>query len=194
MTVKYSPESPYKGDDLGLEVTSYGTAIGGYSVYLDGYLYGGCDVDCHILTMTSGRHTIVVAKDNYQNLTFSVEVKPTTYANSPDVRTELTNGQRASVINSGKADLRVYDSPGCSICAQVIPVINKIVDNNRQCIAYEHLHAYDHMSEPDVKSFGVTTFPFIVVEGSRGKFKANGFVTSTLIKNLITEASGCGLT
>ncbi|MFH0861987.1 MAG: PEGA domain-containing protein [Candidatus Altiarchaeota archaeon] len=191
LLASFSPKDPYKGDDVIVNASSYGTRLEGLSVYLDGRLYGGCDIQCELLSMGGGSHTVVLAKMGYENATLTVELAPTTYANSPAVRTKLTPAQRQAAMNAGKASLRVYDSPGCTICAQVMPMINKFVDNNRECVAYEKLHAYDHVSDPDVKSFGVTTFPLIVVEGSRGKFKANGYVTAAMINNLVVQASGC---
>ena len=107
----------------------------------------------------------------------------------------MTREERLRVFAEGKANLRVYDSPGCIICRQVVPAIGKFVDNNRRCIVYEKLHYFDHTAELksifDLKQ-GLE-FPLVVVEGRRGTYKANGYVSTSLISSYVVSASGCDI-
>jgi hypothetical protein len=189
MTVSYAPREPYKGDDITLEIGGLEGAKA--SVYLDGAAYTTCGRACELLTVQGGVRKVIVSAEGFANASLEIQVTTSSYANSREVTRRLTPDERAKVVASGKADLRVYDNPGCSICRQVIPVINKIVDNNRECVAYEKLHAYDNPD--DVREFNgkFDYFPYIIVEGPGGRFRRNGFVTSTEIKDMIADAAGC---
>ncbi|MFH1054911.1 MAG: hypothetical protein V1744_02320 [Candidatus Altiarchaeota archaeon] len=192
LSVSYSPNKLYKTDDVNLDIKSGGIPVHGATVFLNGRVVDQTgEFSYTILSLEGGSNEVVASHDGYYNSTLTIDVEKTTYAASQVVRRELTAAERQRAISDGKADLRVYDSPGCAICAIVIPAINKLVDRNRDCIVYERLHAFDHTSE--LKAFKGDYFPYIIAEGSLGTFHASGQVSMSQVKDMIERASGCSV-
>lgn len=189
LSIEYFPEVIYRLDDVVLSVEADGEPVTGAEVYVNSELSGGTRNGAYtMVSLSGGYYQVFVAHPGYENASISFTVDERTYATSKDVRERMTQSERAQAIADGKASVRFFDSPGCSICAAVRPKLDKLVDDNRQCIAYEKLSFLRYRTE---EGLGSGSLPFIVVEGSRGRFIVNGLVSMSRISDLIERSSGC---
>jgi hypothetical protein len=189
LTVTYSPEKLYRLDDAVLTVESGGSPITGALVYVDGEYSGStADGSYDILSLTGGMHEVVVVKQGYMNVSVTVTVSEDTYATSKDVHRELSLIERNQAFLEGKADVRFYTTPFCVNCAQVRRKLDKLVDDNRECIVYEKLSYYKYRNE-----LGGGDLPFIIVQGDNGEFTVNGLVSMSRVEDMIERASGCDM-
>ena len=187
LTLSYSPERLYRFDDVQLTVDSGGDPVSGASVYVNGEYWGVTNDGNHtLLSLEGGTYEVSVSRDGFTEASVTVVVNAATYATSQDVRMEMSPAERQRAFDEGRADVRFYETPFCTNCALVRGKLNKLVDSNRGCVVYEKLSYYKFRNE-----LGTGERPFIVVEGSYGKYTVNGRVSMTKVKDLIERASGC---
>ncbi len=141
-----------------------------------------------LISLESGDYEVIVTMEGYEDSSYHFEVAQETYATSRDVRQKLSRGEELIAINEGKAVIRFYDTASCSICKAVVAQLNKVVDDNRECIVYEKLSYYKYSSR-----FGTGYLPFIEIEGKNGQMNANGQVKMSSIKNMVERVAGCDI-
>jgi hypothetical protein len=157
-------------------------------------LFESRGTDYEIQRLDAGNHEVIVAKAGYANGSISIIVDSNTYSTSKDVKVRLTREERRMAISQGKANVRFYETAGCANCRYVLNYLNKIMDKNRDCVAYERLNLYAQDNANDVRDvFGDKSLalPFIIVDGSRGRQSGNGLVPASRIRDMIGQASGC---
>ncbi|MBU0762508.1 MAG: hypothetical protein KKD39_05730 [Candidatus Altiarchaeota archaeon] len=189
ISVTYSPKNIYHLDDVYINMSSSRSSDQPYVIYLNGLLRDQTHSDTYsILSVSGGEYEVIVSRHGFKNVSVKFDVDKTTYGNSKETSIKLSPGERQKAIGSGKASVRFYGSSSCSICASVRPRLNKLVDDNRECVVYEKLSAVIH---PEEVLPGL--LPTIVVEGRYGLFKISGMVSMDKVKDMIKRASGCGV-
>ncbi len=192
LSVSHEPDVIYSGDDVRLNVGSSGEPVTGASVYFDGRYEGPTEDGGYlVLSVPGGVHEVTVSLEGHGNASVTLDVDTDTYATSRDVIRELTPSERQQAFAEGKADIRFYESTACPVCRVVGARLNKLVDDNRDCIVYEKLSYYQHVNELTPLFGARVSLPLIIVEGSNGVFKANGEVSMTSVKGMVERASGC---
>jgi hypothetical protein len=187
VVASYVPDTFYLLDNVLLNYSSTAHSTETYAIYVNGILRDSTTSESYALAgLPAGEYDVVIARKDFRNATLSFEVLKDTYSTARERTFKLSHGERLSAINAGKASIRFYDSAFCSICAAIRPRLNKLVDDNRECVIYEKLSAFQH---PEEVIAG--TLPTIVVQGKHGTFKANGQVSMQKISDMIERASGC---
>ena len=188
MEILYSPDKIYRGDDAIISV-SMGDDAKGSKLHINGDYKGVIgDSVFNLLSLEGGQHNIVLEKDGYVNGTLMLQVDIDSYATSRDVRQKMSRGEEIQHIAKGKSVIRFYDTASCSICKAVVSQLNKLVDDNRDCVVYEKLSYYKYSAK-----LGPGLLPFIEVEGSMGERTANGPVKMSTVKNMVESTSGCDM-
>jgi hypothetical protein len=185
----------YRGDDLTINVSSDGIPVTQASAYLGGRMLtvsqGGL---IRFRLSDGGDYNLTVSKEGYWNHTLEFTADKNTYATSADRRRMLSAFERTDIIREGKAIVSLYETTACPNCRAVASRLDKLVDVNRDCIAYEKLYYYRH-TEKLSREFGVQAreLPYIIIEGPLGVRKANGLVPSTALASSIRSVTGCDI-
>jgi|GEM_PF-4766419 len=184
-----APEMPYRLDDVIVTVSYDGEGSDKAALYLNGKLKDTLiDGTYRLISLESGHYEVVIERKGFWNASTSFDVDDDTYATSREVRQKLSRGQELVAMREGKAVIRFYDTSSCSVCKVVVSKLNKLVDDNRECIAYEKLSYYKYANK-----LGAGALPFIEVEGSGGQMNANGLVKMSKVRSMVERVSGCDM-
>jgi hypothetical protein len=192
LLVTYSPKKLYLGDDAQLNILSEDVSLKGASIYLDGaFIYQTQDDNYPLMGLEGGDHMVMVTINGFENATILLKVDKNTYGASEDVKKELTSTERNRVISQGKADLRLYETAACVNCKIMADRIAPLVDKNRGCLEYERLGYWANADELSREFKPTDELPDIIIEGKKGRLKANGIVDLQELKEDIRQVSEC---
>lgn len=188
----------YTGDDLQVYVNSTG-GLNDVKIFIDDEPAGdSIGEGLFILTDLDERDHKITVDGGGNSVEIDLAVWRTRYGLSLDVRNLLSEEERREVINDGKANLRFYDIPNCPNCIVMRPKVASIVEEYRECVAYELISLWKPGGREDLKKYFPDQVkmvtPIIMVDGVNGRFSYMGIVPpETLIRNILKVAPACSI-
>ncbi|MFH1788805.1 MAG: hypothetical protein ABH834_05455 [Candidatus Altiarchaeota archaeon] len=185
----------YKNDDLTITVASQGSPVAGVLLTVNGsgeYLTDSDGV-AFIQYLDGGEYDVVARKEGFVEDAASFTVGSLRYGLSPAVKEQRTPDERRALIWDGKVVFIFYDRPNCPNCLRMKPWASDIVEQNRDCVAYELLRIiYDGPRDELKELFPDQTFvdtPVLVFDGPAGRSVSEGFASKQAMEARLMAAS-----